>query len=100
MGAVAQWQCFLTCPDVASAVPVADYLNLPDCPALAVPIAPSFDLEPNAAVLVPSEFLRRASHIWAAANVLGDLSDGELLYLTTGKLPGDLPDADKRDHAA
>jgi hypothetical protein len=90
----------LTCPDLASAIPVADYLTLHDCPALAVPIPPSFELGPTAAVLVPSEFLRRARHVWAVANTLGDLTDGELEYLTTGKLPGAPPETDQKDHAA
>jgi hypothetical protein len=100
MSAAADWQCLLTCPDLASAIPVADYLTLHKCPAFAVPLSPSFALTPTAAVLVPAEFLRRAHHVWAAANTLGDLTDGELEYLTTGRLPGAAPVTDQHDDAA
>ena len=100
MGAAAEWHCLLTCPDMASAIPVADYLTLHDCPALAIPIPPSFVLTPTAAVLVPYEFLRRARHVWASADTLGDLTDGELEYLITGKLPGSAPASRQHDDAA
>jgi hypothetical protein len=82
------WQCFLACPDVACALPVAEYLRLHDCPALVVPVAPSFDLAPTAEVWVPADFLRRARHIWSVADTFGDLSEGELDYLATGELRG------------
>jgi hypothetical protein len=85
---VSDWQCLLACPDEASATPIALYLRVHDCPALVVPVPPSFDLAPTAEVRVPAEFLRRARHIWAAAGTLGDLSDGELDYLATGQLRG------------
>jgi len=88
MGAVTDWQCFLACPDEASAAPVAEYLRLHDCPALVFPVPPSFDLAPTAEVRVPAQFLHRARHIWARADTFGDLTDGELEYLATGKLPG------------
>ena len=78
MDAVPDWQCFLACPDEASAGPVAHYLRLHDCPALVVPVAPSFQLAPTAEVRVPAEFLRRAHHFWAVADTLGGLTDGEL----------------------
>jgi len=100
MGALVTWQCLLTCSDMASAIPVADYLTLHDCPAQAVPLSPGFALTPTAAVLVPSEFLRRARHVWAAADTLVGLTDGELDYLTTGNLPGAAPDAQEHDDAA
>ena len=100
MGALSQWQYLLACPDMASARPVVDYLTLHDCPALAVPLSPSFALTSTAAVLVPAEFLRRARHVWAAADALGDLTDGELEYLTTGRLPGSAPDPHQHHDAA
>ena len=100
MGAVPHWQCFLTLLDEASAIPVAHYLNLHDCPALVFPTPPSFDLSPTAQVLVPSEFLLRARHIWAAADVFGGLTDGELVYLATGNLPGTATDEHHQDDAA
>jgi hypothetical protein len=43
MGAVTDWQCFLISPDEASAVPVAHYLRLRDCPALVFVQPPGFD---------------------------------------------------------
>jgi hypothetical protein len=61
MGAVAEWQSFLSCPDMASATPFADYLTPHDCPAVAVPVSPNFDLAPTAAVLTPWGFLRRGA---------------------------------------
>ena len=100
MDAVPDWQCFLACPDEASAGPVAHYLRLHDCPALVVPVAPSFQLSPTAEVRVPAEFLRRAHHIWAAADTLGGLTDGELEYLATGKLPGAESESHQHDDAA
>jgi hypothetical protein len=87
MGAVTDWQCFLISPDEASAAPVAHYLRLHDCPALIFVEPPGFDLAPTAHVLVPAEFLRRARHLWSQADSLADLTDGELEYLATGKLP-------------
>ena len=91
MGNTHEWRVFLACPDTATAKPVADYLTLHDCPAYVVPVSPSFNLLPTAAVIVPTEFLRRAQHIWSSANILGDLTEGELEYIVTGKLPGGIP---------
>jgi hypothetical protein len=93
-------QCFLVLPDEASAVPVAHYLRLHHCPALVFVAPPSFDLVPTARVLVTAEFLRRAQHIWALADTLAELTDGELEYLATGKLPGTADEPRGRDDAA
>jgi len=100
MRASPNWQCFLACSDMATAAPVAWYLELHDCPAFVFPLSPSCDLAPAALVLVPEEFLHRAHHIWAHADTLSDLSDGELEYLATGKLPGTAADAHQQDDAA
>jgi len=100
MGTLPNWQCFLLCPDEASAAPIAEYLRLHDCPALVFPIPPSCDLTPTAGVMVPEEFLRRAGHLWSHADTLGGLSDGELEYLATGKLPGAAAEARQQDDAA
>ena len=89
MGDTREWRVFLECPDVATAAPVAEYLTLHDCPAYVFPVSPSFNLMPTAAVLVLAEFLRRAQHIWSSANVFGDLTEGELEYIVTGRLPGE-----------
>jgi hypothetical protein len=97
MGAVTDWQCFLACPDVASATPIAEYLRLHDCPALVFPLSANFDLAPTAEVRVPAQFVDRARHIWSHAERFGDLTDGELEYLATGKLPGE---AHEQDDAA
>ena len=93
MGALPEWQCFLACSAPATAAPVAWYLELHDCPAVVFPLSPGCDLAPAALVLVPTEFLDRARHIWAHGDTLGDLTDGELEYLATGKLPGAAADA-------
>ena len=95
-----EWRVFLACPDVATATPVAEYLTLHDCPACVFPVPPSFNLMPTAAVLVPAEFLRRAHHIWSSANVLGDLTEGELEYTVTGRLPGEASEPHEHDDAA
>jgi hypothetical protein len=100
MGDTREWRVFLACPDVATATPVADYLTLHDCPAHLVPIPPSFNLLPTAAVLVPAEYLRRAHHIWNSANVLGNLTEGELEYIVTGRLPGGVAEPREHDDAA
>jgi hypothetical protein len=100
MGNTQEWQVFLACPDVATATPVAEYLTLHDCPAHVFPVPPSFNLMPTAAVWVPAEFLRRAYHIWNSANVLGDLTEGELEYIVTGKLPGDVSGPHEHNDAA
>jgi hypothetical protein len=100
MGALPSWQCLLVCPDEASATPVAEYLRLHDCPALVFPVPASCDLMPTAEVRVPAEFLLRARHIWSRADTLADLSEGELEYLATGKLPGASPEPQQQDDAA
>ena len=100
MGAVPDWQCFLILPDEASAAPVAHYLRLCDCPALVFIDPLGFDLAPTTRVLVPAEFLRRAHHIWAQADTLKDLTEGELEYLATGRLPGTSMDPQAQDDAA
>jgi hypothetical protein len=100
VGALPNWQCLLTCPVEAAAAPVAEYLRLHDCPALVFPIPPSCDLAPTAAVMVPAEFLHRARHLWAHADTLGNLTDGELEYLATGQLPGAAAEAHRHDDAA
>ena len=100
MDAVPDWQCFLACPDEASAAPVAHYLRLHDCPALVFPVPPGFGLAPTAEVRVPAEFLRRAHHLWAVADALGGLTDGELEYLATGQLPGAASESHQQDDAA
>jgi len=100
MGASPNWQCFLACSDEATAAPVAWYLELHDCPAFVLPLPPRCDLVPPVLVLVPGEFLHRARHIWAHADTFGDLSDGELEYLATGKLPGAAPEAHQQEDAA
>jgi hypothetical protein len=101
MGARAEWVCFLSCAGEAAACPIAVYLNLQDCPALVFPVPPGVDFAPTAEVRVPAEFLPRARHIWAHADTTGDLSEGELEYLATGKLPGAADDEQlRRDDAA
>ena len=100
MGISQEWRVFLACPDVAAATPVADYLTLHDCPALVFPVPPSFTLMPMAQVLVPGEFLQRARHIWSRADVLGDLTKGELEYIVTGKLLGEVSVPHEHDDAA
>lgn len=100
MGDTREWRVFLACPDVATATPVADYLTLHDCPAYLIPVPASFNLMPMAAVMVPVEFVRRAQHVWSSANVLGDLTEGELEYLVTGRLPGEVCGAYEHHDAA
>jgi hypothetical protein len=100
MGKTREWRVFLACPDVATATPVAEYLTLHDCPAHVFQVPPSFNLMPTAEVLVPAEFLQRARHVWGRADVLGDLTEGELEYIATGKLPGEVSGARERDDAA
>src|SRR5215467_2469462 len=95
MGALPEWQCFLTCSSEATAAPVVEYLRLHDCPALIFPLPPSCDLAPTAEVRVPAEFLHRARHIWRHAGTCADLSEAELEYLATGELPGA---AERRRH--
>lgn len=77
----------MSCPDMASAVVIAEYLRLRECPAIALPNPPGFELRAAAEVRVPSEFLHRARWFWSLADA-EDLSAGEIEYLATGKLPG------------
>jgi hypothetical protein len=100
MGAVTDWQCFLIVPDEASAAPVVHHLRLHDCPARVFAASPGFDLSPTVRILVPQEFLPRARHLWARADRLAGLTDGELEYLATGRLPGGAVDPDVQDDAA
>ena len=81
----AGWECFIAFADQASAMVVAGYLQHNDCPARVALASPGLDLSPSAEVLVPGQLLHRARWIWAQA----DLSEGELAYLSTGRLPGD-----------
>jgi hypothetical protein len=97
---VTDWRCFLTLPDEASAVPVAHYLTLHDCPALVFVEPLGFDLAPTAQVLVPAEFLRRAHRIWTQADTVDGLTDWELEYLATGRLPGTSGEPHAQDDAA
>jgi hypothetical protein len=55
---------------------------------------------PTAEVRVPAEFLLRAWHIWSRADTLADLTERELEYLATGKLPGASPEPQQQDDAA
>jgi hypothetical protein len=79
------WQCFVVYPDEASATVVSEYLRINDCPARVIPPFPGPDLRPSAAVLVPAHLLHRARWLWAQAQV----SEAELIYLSTGVLSGD-----------
>jgi hypothetical protein len=92
-----QWLCFMACADMASAVVVAEYLRLRECPALAFPMPPNLELGPTAEVRVPLEFLRRAHWFWTLGD---DLTDGELEFLATGKLPGAAPEQQRHEDAA
>jgi hypothetical protein len=86
-GALPNWQCFLACADEASAVPIAEYLRLHDCPALVFPIPGSCDLMPTAEVRVPAEFLLRARHIWTRADTLTASPTGSLSIWRRGNSP-------------
>ena len=98
MGAVAEWQCLLVCPDEAAATPVVEYLRLHDCPALVFFLPPRCDFLPAVEVRVSPEFLHRARHIWAHAGA--DFTEAELEYLATGELPGAAADPHRQDDAA
>jgi hypothetical protein len=79
------WERFIAFADQASASVVAGYLQRNDCPARVAAASPGLDLSPSVEVLVPGQLLHRARWLWAQA----DLSEGELVYLSTGKMPGD-----------
>jgi hypothetical protein len=100
MGALPNWQCFMVCPDEAAATPVVEYLGMHDCPALVFFVPPRFDFLPAVEIRVPAEFLNRARHIWTHAGALTDLTEAELEYLATGKLPAAAADPRRHDDAA
>ena len=84
------WYVFAAYPDEASASVIAQYLRLNDCWAVVLSPCPGPDLAPLAGVLVPRELQHRAHWLWEQAEV----SEGELIYLSTGEFPGgsgDLP---------
>ena len=77
--------------DQASAAVVTEYLLRNGCPARAAFSSPGLDLSPSVEVMVPGELLHRAKWLWAQAEV----SESELVYLSTGELsggPGGAPD--------
>jgi hypothetical protein len=78
------WQRFMVYADQASATVVADYLCRNGCPAQVAAFSPGVDLTPSVDVLVPGQLLHRARWLWSQA----DLTQGELEYLISGKLPG------------
>jgi hypothetical protein len=78
------WERFMAFTDQASATIVAGYLLRNDCPARVVNSSPGLDLSPSVEVLVLGQLLHRARWLWGQA----DLSEGELIYLSTGELPG------------
>ena len=88
----------MACPDEGSAAAIAEYLHLHDCPALVFAMTPGIDLTPPAEVRVPAELMRRARYVWALAAAEPELTEGELIYLATGELPG--PDIALHDDAA
>jgi len=77
------WQIFATYQDEISAGVVAEYLCGNDCPAQ-ISGAVSAELDSRVNVLVPGELMHRARWLWSQA----DVTEGELAYLATGKLPG------------
>ncbi len=89
----------MSCPDMLSAVVVAEYLRLRECPAITFPIPPSFELGPTAEVRVPAEFVHRARWFLALAE-MANLTEAELEWLATGKLPASEPEPVPHDHAA
>jgi hypothetical protein len=91
--------CFMSCPDMTSAGVIAEYLRVRECPAIAFPIPPTFELGPTAEVRVPSQFLHRARWFWSLADA-EELTEGEIEYLATGKLPGSVPEPVPHDDAA
>ena len=82
---------------MASAGVVAGYLRLRECPAIAFPHPPNFELGPAAEVRVPPEFLHRARWFWSLANA-EDLTEGEIEYLATGTLPGSVSEREPVSH--
>jgi len=95
-----RWECFIAYPDEASAVAVAQYLRLHECPAFVFARAPDFDLAPPFEVRVPGELLHRARWLWSLADARLELTDGELEYLATGRLPGTASEPRWHDDAA
>ena len=82
------WELFSSYPNEASAAVVAEYFRRNDCPAQVVAGLPWPDSSTPAVVLVPGELMHRARWLWAQR----DLTEGELEYLLTGKLPGQSDD--------
>jgi hypothetical protein len=78
------WEPFSSFPNEASASVVAEYLRRNDCPAQVAAGSPWPDAPTAAVVLVPGEFMHRARWLWSQR----ELTEGELEYLVTGKLPG------------
>jgi hypothetical protein len=88
----------MACPDEGSAAAIAEYLSLHDCPAVVFAMTPGIDLTYPAEVRVPGELLRRARYVWALAAAEPEVTEGELVFLATGRLPGS--DTDLEDDAA
>ena len=99
MSPAPRWVCFMSCPDMPSAVVVAEYLRLHECPATAFPVPPGFELGLTAEVRVPLELLHRAKWLWALA-AMENLTEAEVEWLATGKLPGSAPEPVQHDDAA
>jgi len=89
----------MSCPDMPSAVVIAGYLRLRECPAIAFCIPPSFELGPTAEVRVPAEFLHRARWFWSLTE-MENLTEAEVEWLATGKLPASEPQQVPHDDAA
>jgi hypothetical protein len=100
MPAETTWHCFTACADEASATAIVEYLRLNDCPAVVFPSGATFELAPPFEVRTPMVFLHRARWLWALADAQPELTEGELEYLATGKLPGSTLEEPRRDDAA
>jgi hypothetical protein len=77
------WRCFAVYDNEITAGLVAEFLTRNYCPA-EVAARPFPELQVGVQVVVPGELLHRAR--WLCSQ--SDVSDAELLYLSTGELQG------------
>jgi hypothetical protein len=85
MDPLADWEIFRSFPDQSAAAALCGQLGAGGCPATFEPRALANALGTEYCVFVPKSLAHRAR--WVVAQL--PVSDAELDFLATGKLPGD-----------
>jgi hypothetical protein len=87
---IGEWEVFRSFPKESAAIALRGQLTAGDCPAKVSPRALDNAVETEYCVFVPKSLVHRAR--WIVAQL--PISDEELEFLATGKLPASPQDTD------